>query len=165
MSKRGPALVVAGVLSAAALAVPLLAEFEGYVPVGYPDPALGVKLPTACYGATRNVVIGRRYSEAECASMLAEDAVRHGLEIAPCLPAELPIETRAAFTSFGFNVGTGGFCKSTLSRKALAGDLAGACAELSKWNKARVNGTLTVMRGLYNRRKAERALCEKGLAG
>lgn len=159
MSKRGPALAVAGVLAAAAAAVPLLSEFEGYVPVGYPDPALGVKLPTACYGATKNIVIGKRYTDEQCAAMLAEDAVRHGLEIAPCLPADLPIETRAAFTSFGFNVGANALCKSTLAVKARAGDLKGACAELSRWTKAGGKE----LPGLVRRRKAERDLCEQGL--
>lgn len=160
MSKRGPALAVAGVLAAAAAAVPLLSEFEGYVPVGYPDPALGVKLPTACYGATKNIVIGRRYTEEQCAAMLAEDAVKHGLEIASCLPAELPIETRAAFTSAGFNIGTRAFCGSSMSRKALAGDLRGACDALLLWVKAGGRE----MPGLVRRRKAERDLCLKGLA-
>jgi lysozyme len=151
---------VAGVLAAGALAVPMIAEFEGFVPVGYPDPALGVKLPTACYGATAGIVIGKRYSEQECANMLAADALRHGLEIAPCLPAELPIETRAAFTSFGFNVGTTKFCASSLSRKARAGDLPGACAELAKW----VYGGGKPMAGLIRRRQAERKLCMEGLS-
>ncbi len=160
MSKgKSIAAGVAAVMAAGALAVPLIADFEGFVPVGYPDPALGVKLPTACYGATAGIVIGRRYTEQECANMLAADAVKHGLEIAPCLPADLPIETRAAFTSFGFNVGTGAFCKSTLSRKALAGDLRGACAELSRWTKAGGRE----MAGLVRRRAAERTLCERGL--
>lgn len=150
---------VAAVMAAGALAVPMIAEFEGFVPVGYPDPALGVKLPTACYGATAGVVIGRRYTEQQCANMLAADAVKHGLEIAPCLPAEMPIETRAAFTSFGFNVGTAAFCGSTLARKARAGDLPGACAELARW----VNAGGKPMAGLIRRRNAERKLCMEGL--
>lgn len=151
---------VAAVMAAGALAVPLIAEFEGFAPVGYPDPALGVKLPTACYGATAGIVIGKRYTEQECANMLAADAVAHGLQIAPCLPAELPIETRAAFTSFGFNVGTTAFCRSTLAAKARAGDLAGACAELARW----VNAAGKPMAGLIRRRQAERKLCMEGLS-
>lgn len=155
-----PAVRVAGVLAAAALAVPTIALFEGKVNVGYPDPGpLGVTLPTACYGSTKGIVLGRRYTDEQCAEMLAADAVKHGLEISPCLPETLPIETHAAFVSFGFNVGTGAFCKSTLSRKARAGDLWGACAELSKWTMS----SGRVMRGLVRRRAAERELCEKGL--
>ncbi len=150
---------LAAVLAASSVAVGTIATFEGYVPVGYPDPALGVSLPTACYGSTKGIVIGRRYSEQECTAMLADDVVRHGLDIAPCLPAALPLETHAAFVSFGFNVGSAKFCASTLSRKARAGDLAGACAELSKW----VFAGGQRFRGLERRRAAERELCEKGL--
>lgn len=160
MSKgKSIAAGVAAVMAAGALAVPMIAEFEGFVPVGYPDPALGVKLPTACYGATTGIVIGKRYTEQECANMLAADAVSHGLQIAPCLPPELPIQTRAAFISFGFNVGTSAFCKSTLAAKARAGDLAGACAELARWTRAGGRE----MAGLIRRRQAERKLCMEGL--
>lgn len=150
---------VAGILAAAAVAIPVIATYEGSEPVGYPDPGVGVALPTACTGHTGGVVIGRRYTEAQCSAWLAEDAVKHGLDIGACLPASLPIDTHAAFISFGFNVGAAKFCSSTLSRKARAGDLAGACAELSKWTYAG-GRQLT---GLVRRRKAERALCERGL--
>lgn len=47
-------------------------------------------------------------------------------------------------------------CASTLARKANAGDMPGACAELSKWvfaNKAKLPG-------LVKRRAAEREVCE-----
>lgn len=160
MSKgKAIAAGVAGVIAAAGLAVGTIAEFEGYVPIGYPDPAHGAELPTGCFGATKGIVLGKRYTDQECAAMLAEDVVKHGIDIAPCLPAELPLETRAAFTSFAFNVGAAKFCASTLSRKARAGDLRGACAELSKW----VYAGGRKMRGLERRRKAERELCESGL--
>lgn len=152
-----PAQRVAAVLAAAAIAVPTIAAFEGTVKVGYFDP---VGIPTSCVGHTGpDAIVGRRYTDDECAAQLASDAVKHGLDIAPCLPDALPTETRAAFTSFAFNVGTGAFCKSTLSRKARAGDLAGACAELSRWTKAKGRE----LPGLVRRRAAERALCERGL--
>ncbi|WP_370551208.1 lysozyme [Comamonas sp. CMM02] len=64
--------------------------------------------------------------------------------------------------SFGFNVGEGegAFCKSTLVRKANAGDVQGACAELSRWTYA--DGKQ--LPGLVQRRAAERQMCEGGLA-
>lgn len=105
------------------------------------------------------MVIGQAYDPDTCAKWLAEDAVKHGLDIAPCLPAELPPQTRAAFTSFAFNVGSARFCSSGVSRKALAGDLPGACAELSRW----IYGGGKVLPGLVTRRATERELCEAGL--
>lgn len=153
-----PASRVAAVLAAAAVAVPTIAVWEGSKNVGYADRLAG-NLPTACFGATKGIVVGKRYTDDECMAMLAQDAVSHGLEISRCLPDELPVRTRAAFTSFAYNVGTGAFCRSTLSRKARAGDLQGACRELDKWVYA---GGKRVQ-GLANRRQAERKLCESGL--
>lgn len=149
--------IVAAVLGASAIAIPVIGTYEGTVNVGYRDP---VGIPTSCTGHTGpEVVVGRRYSDTECARQLAEDAVEHGLDIAPCLPEELAPETRGAFISFAFNVGASKFCTSTLSRKARAGDLKGACAELSKWTYAGGRE----LPGLVKRRKAERQLCELGL--
>ena len=67
---------------------------------------------------------------------------------------------RVAVVSWSYNVGTGAACRSTLVRKANAGDLYGACDELLRWNRA--GGR--VLNGLTNRRKAERAMCIRALA-
>lgn len=151
-----PAGRVAAVLAAAALVAPSVALHEGWLKVGYADP---VGIPTACAGHTGGVQIGRRYSDDECMALLGQDLVSHGLDISRCLPDTLPAETRGAFISFAFNVGAAKFCASTLARKAKAGDLPGACAELSKW----VNAGGRPLPGLVKRRAAERAFCEKGL--
>ena len=104
-------------------------------------------------------VFAKRFSDDQCAQLLAADAVKHGLDIAGCLPDELPVKTRAAFVSFAYNVGSGAFCKSTLSTKAKRGDLRGACAELSKW----VYAGKKKLPGLVKRRQHEEALCFKGI--
>lgn len=155
---KQPASLVAAVLAACALAVPVIAHFEGRPDKGYADVG-GVA--TSCYGHTGpDAVVGRPYTDDECTRQLAGDAVKHGLDIAKCLPDELPVDTRAAFTSFAFNVGAAKFCASTLAKKARAGDFAGACAQLSLW----VFAAGKQQPGLVKRRAAERALCEQGLA-
>jgi lysozyme len=159
LNPKQAAAGVAAVLAAAAIAVPLIAEREGYVPRGYPDPGVGAELPTGCWGHTGGVEIGKVYTPEQCVKWLAEDAVKHGLEIAPCLPPDLPQDTRAAFISFAFNIGSARFCSSGVSARARGGDLAGACADLSKW----VFAGKVKLPGLVTRRAAERALCEKGL--
>lgn len=151
-----PAQRVATVLSAAALATSVIAAHEGLIHVGYKDP---VGIPTACYGHTGGVQLGKPYTDAECGAFLAQDAVSHGMDIDRCITRDIPVQSRAAFTSFAFNVGPAKFCGSTMARKANAGDLKGACAELSKWTYA--GGKQ--LPGLINRRKAERALCEQGV--
>ena len=153
-----PRLVVA-VLCAAATAVPVVTLFEGYRERVYADPAPGA-YPTVCYGERVNAPLGKLYTKAQCDEMLAIALVTHGAQIAKCLPPQLPDATRAAFTSFGYNVGSTKFCGSTLARKANAGDLKGACNELPKW----IYAGGVKLPGLVRRRTAEKALCLQGLS-
>jgi lysozyme len=151
-----PAQRVAAVVSACAFAVPLIANWEGHRSIGYAD-VRGI--PTDCFGNTSAAMIGKKYTDDQCMNLLAQDAVSHGLDIDRCIKVPLPVESRAAFTSFAYNAGANAFCTSTMAKKLNAGDLRGACAELSKWTSAGGH----VVPGLVNRRAAERAACEKGL--
>lgn len=153
-----PAKRITAVLAAAAVATPVVVEFEGWATEAYNDP---VGIATACAGVTAGVVRGRAYSEGECLTMTTLAIARHAVEIVPCLPEDLPPPlTFAAFISFAYNVGASAFCTSTLARKARAGDLAGACAELPRWVYAKKKK----LNGLVSRRAAERDLCERGLS-
>jgi lysozyme len=154
-----PAQKISAVFAAAAIAAPGVVRFEGWATDAYNDP---VGIATACAGVTADVVRGRAYSEGECVAMTAAAIALHGARIVPCLADELPPpRTFAAFISFAYNVGEGAFCRSTLARKARAGDLAGACAELPRW----IYAGGRQLPGLVTRRAAERALCESGLSG
>lgn len=138
---------------AIALAVPLVAHFEGYVPWVYRDP---IGRLAACYGHDdQTMTPGKRFTAAECQAMLEEDLLKHA-EAIDCIKRPLSDGQKAAFLSFAFNVGNGAFCGSTLVRKANAGDMAGACAELSRWTLAGGKE----LPGLVRRRAAERAVCE-----
>ena len=116
-----------------------------------------------CFGETKNVRLGMKMTRAECGDLLVASLKRHEYGMRQCLrrPDDLSDKTYAAFLSFTYNVGVGAFCRSTLARKANAGDLRGACNELPKWVRA---GGIK-LRGLVNRRADERRLCLEGLAG
>lgn len=150
------AKAVAAVLAAGALATPLVVKWEGWERRPYRD-VVGV--PTACAGATRGVDGRKIYSDRECMDLLARDIVEHGMQIDHCIRVPISSETRAAFISFAYNVGAANFCGSTLARKLNAGDVRGACAELSRWTYA--GGRQ--LPGLVSRRAEERAYCERGL--
>ena len=138
---------------ALAIALPLVAHFEGYVPWVYRDP---IDRLAACYGHDdQTMTPGKRFTAAECQAMLDEDLLKHA-EAIDCIKRPLTDGQKAAFLSFAFNVGNSAFCKSTLARKANAGDMAGACAELSRWTYAGGKE----LPGLVRRRAAERAVCE-----
>ena len=86
---------------------------------------------------------------------LLADLLKHA-DALDCVKKPMTDGQKAAFLSFAFNVGTGAFCGSTLARKANAGDMRGACAELSRWTLAGGKE----MPGLVKRRAAERKVCE-----
>lgn len=151
--QRLTAKIGAGAL---ALVVPLVVTFEGYVPWVHRDP---IGRLAACYGHDdQTMTPGKRFTAAECQAMLDQDLLKHS-EALDCIKRPLTDGQKAAFLSFAFNVGNKAFCQSTLVRKANAGDLIGACAELSRW----VMAGGRELPGLVKRRAAERHLCEKGL--
>lgn len=63
-----------------------------------------------------------------------------------------------ALLSFTYNLGRAAFQRSTLRMKLNRGNYEGAADEFLKWNKARINGVLKPVKGLTNRRFAEREL-------
>ena len=150
----------AAIVAALALAVPFVGGWEGKRNDPYLDIA---KIPTVCYGETR--VEMRRYSDAECRVML-EGAVKGFMEpVAKCSPsiANRPYQLAAA-TSLAYNIGISAYCRSSADRRFDAGNIAGGCAGLKLWDKARVNGKLVSVRGLANRRAAEYRLCMTGVS-
>ena len=142
--------------AAAALAVSAVAFYEGTVQRTYRDP---IGIITACTGHTGpELQMGQTFTREQCDDMLAKDLLQHAAAL-DCIKTPLADGQKAAFLSFAFNVGNGAFCGSTLARKANAGDMRGACAELSRWTLAGGRE----LPGLVKRRAAERALCERDL--
>lgn len=140
-----------------AIAAPVVIMAEGTVKVGYKDP---IGVVTACTGHTgSDAILGKVYADAQCNAFLQSDLTKHATGIDACIQVDVPVKSQAAFTSFAFNTGTSAFCNSTMARKLNAGDLPGACAELSRWTYA--GGKQWP--GLVKRRTVERALCEEGL--
>ena len=147
---------LASVVGAATAAILLLTvpKWEGTVNEGYKDP---IGIVTACVGHTKTAELGRPYTDAECEKLLIDDLVEHAEGVKRCVKVPLTKGQLAASVSFTFNIGITKFCKSTMVKKFNAGDYAGACAELSRWTRA--DGK--VLRGLVERRKQERAICER----
>lgn len=156
---------VAGIITAAVVAaaikfaVPVTAKFEGLWLVAKVDRIGTGQPPTVCYGETEGVKVGDRYTPQECADMLAKKLPRYEAEIAKCIKVEVSPKMLAAFISFAYNVGSGGFCRSETVRKLNEGDKRGACDALLSWNRARGR----VVPGLTNRRREERKLCLEGI--
>lgn len=146
-------------VGALALAAALIVPSEGRRLDPYRDTG-GVL--TVCDGHTGGVQ-ARRYTPGECDQLLASDIRKHDSDISKCIPAGLPDRPHAAFLSFAYNVGAPTFCKSTMSKKARAGDIPGACAEISRFvfvagRDCRLKSSNCA--GIVKRREKERAMCE-----
>lgn len=129
---------------------------EGVIYRGYRD---AVGIPTKCMGDTRDVVVGRRYSIAECELSLSDALINHSRPVLGCAPI-LRGRTNQLVASirWSYNVGTGAFCR-TRAPLFNSGDFRRACLSLAKPVTARGR----VLRGLVERRRREVALCLKGL--
>lgn len=147
-----------GVTAAGAVAIALVGAWEGLRLTSYRD-VIGVW--TVCYGETRGVKPGMRFTKQQCGDMLIDGLEDFEAGMRACLrnPDAIPDKPYVAFLSLSYNIGTGAFCKSSIARKANAGDLRGACDALMLYTRA---GGREI-KGLVNRRVDERRLCLEGL--
>jgi lysozyme len=142
----------------AAAAVALVGAWEGLRTVAYKD-IVGV--PTVCFGETRGVKMGDRYTVEECRVMLGDGLREFETSMRPCLksPDAVPAKPYVAFLSLSYNIGSRAFCGSTVARRANAGDIRGACDAIMMWDRA--GGK--IVKGLVNRRADERRICLQGV--
>lgn len=147
--------------TAAALAVAIAIPAEGLRQFAYIDPP---GILTVCYGSTRDVQAGRRYGLDECRARLDQDMTEALDAVEKCNPG-LPAPVLAAFGDAVYNLGPAVACdthNSKAARLLQAGELAAACDQLPRWNKARIAGVRVELPGLTKRRAAERDLCLAG---
>jgi lysozyme len=142
------------------LAVAFVGGKEGLKTVAYRD-VVGV--PTVCFGETRGVAMGDRYTVDECKTMLGQGLVEFEQGMTACLdrPERIPDKSYVAFLSAAYNIGIKAFCHSSMQRLINAGDIRGACNALTNWTMA--GGR--VIAGLVKRRQEERSLCLQGVSG
>lgn len=142
-----------GVLAAA---MAFILSWEGMELKAYQDSA---RIWTICVGHTGDVRPGQAATRAQCQELFKTDAGRALAAVERHLRVDLPNPTRAALTSFVFNVGEGAYSRSTLLRLVNSGRLREACDQLPRW----VYADGKRLRGLERRRAAERELCLQGV--
>src|SRR5262249_45072132 len=76
-----------------------------------------------------------------------------------CIKVPVSDKEYAAYIVFSYNVGSSGACRSTSFARLNRGDHRGACDALMNWVYAQGK----VVKGLVNRRTAERKLCLEGV--
>lgn len=140
----------------------LLMQLEGFETKAYKDSA-GVW--TIGYGSTRidglPVQEGQTITQPKAAQALRSDINRFATTVAPLVTVSLTQNQIDAILIFTYNVGVGGFSKSTLLRtinakQPVTEDM------FTRWNKITKNGDLVVLPGLTSRRKKEYQLYMRG---
>lgn len=126
-------------------------EYRGtaYMPTRNDKPTLG-------FGTTEGVKLGQTITVTGALERALVDVQKFEGALKTCVIVPLHQHEYDALVNFAYNIGSSAFCNSTLVKKLNAGDYAGACAEISRWNKQ----GKAVLAGLTNRRRHERAICE-----
>ena len=109
-------------------------------------------------GHTKGVKPNDRITEGISKILFEQDLLAFKLEMLPLVKVEVTQGQFVALLSFVFNLGITSFKTSTLLKKLNQGDYVGASNEFLRWKYA--NGK--VVKGLLNRRKAEKALFDGG---
>lgn len=147
------ARIVIGALTLSASALVGIAVHEGYRGEAY-IPVKGDK-PTLGFGTTDGVKPGDRIEPVQALVRKLADVQRFEGALKQCVRVPLHQHEYDAFLSLAYNIGPGAFCGSTLVRRLNAGDYAGACAEILRWDRFRGEP----LRGLTLRRQAENRQC------
>ena len=147
------ARIVIGALTLSASALVGIAVHEGYRGEAY-TPVKG-DVPTIGFGTTAGVKPGDRIEPVQALVRKLADVQRFEGALKQCVRVPLHQHEYDAFLSLAYNIGPGAFCGSTLVRRLNAGDYAGACAEILRWDRFRGEP----LRGLTLRRQAENRQC------
>lgn len=140
----------------------LIKDFESYLkplPDGrcttYLCPA-GV--PTIGWGCTKGFKVGDVWTRDQAEEGLRRELAKSQAAVGRLVTVEITQPQFDALVSFAYNCGDGALAKSSILRKLNQGNIAGAAASFSAWNKATVKGRRVELRGLTRRRAAEKAM-------
>lgn len=132
--------------------IDLIKKFEGCVLKAYLCPA---KVLTIGYGHTgKDVVKGMVISQEKAIELLRQDLAKFETAINQAVKVQLTQSQFDALVSFTYNVGIAAFKNSTMLKFINQRHFPLAAGQFDRWVKA--NGT--VLKGLVNRRAAEKKL-------
>lgn len=97
-------------------------------------------------------------SETQAVDFMIVELKKKWKTISEYLPKGLTNNQCASLLSLAYNIGSNAFKKSTLLKLLQSNNIIGASNEFIKWNKATVDGKLTELTGLTNRRLEEKTL-------
>jgi GH24 family phage-related lysozyme (muramidase) len=113
---------------------------------------------TIGWGSTKGIRSGMKITVEEAEEKLRDDLKTAESAVKQHVSVPLSQGQYDALVSFIFNLGSGNFRSSSLLKRLNRGLYDDVPEQLLRWNKARVGGKLTVLRGLTRRRAAEAAI-------
>lgn len=147
------------------LAMDIGAHYESsgrHIGTPYVD-AVGKGRPlTVCNGITgKGVIAGKYYTVDDCKRLEAPRYIQAEMQASSHLRlwSTYNALVRASFIDMYFNLGPRNLELSTMVDRANSGDLQGACMQQLRWVSGTVNGKLTRLNGLVNRRNTTSELC------
>lgn len=145
--------------------IDLIKEFEGSENRIYNDaaglPTIGVGHLITEQDRTSGRFVNGFISDSEVDDLLREDLADVQRAVRGCVNQSLSCNQYDALISLAFNIGNTGFCNSTLVKRINEGNYQEVPNEMQRWNKARIGGTLQLLKGLTNRRISEARLFAK----
>ena len=146
-------VIVAGLVVSGAGLVGVVAweDYRGHAYIPTPG-----DVPTIGFGTTEGVKLGDTITPPVALHRALKDVQKFEGAIKRCVRVPLHQYEYDAYVMLAYNIGETAFCGSTLVKLLNAGDYAGACAQISRWDR----GPQGPLLGLTRRRAAERALCE-----
>lgn len=143
-------------------AVALIADKEQGPPPARGPALKSYKCPagkwTLGLGETDGIKPGMTCTVDQAWDMLQRDLVTRTEAVKKLLTLPANDNELGALVSLVYNIGLGNFQKSSVLRAHNRGDKSAAANAFLNFNKARINGVLTVLNGLTSRRAAESAL-------
>lgn len=110
---------------------------------------------TLGFGTTDGVKPGDTTTPTKAVARALSDVQKFEGAIKQCVTVPLTQNEYDSLISLSYNIGSGAFCRSTLVRKLNAGDYAGACLEIKRWDRFQGKP----LRGLTLRREREYLQC------
>jgi lysozyme len=135
--------------------IELIKEFEGFRSEAYKCPA-GVW--TIGYGDTIHVQEGDTITEEKADMLLRARIVNYEVAVEHHVTVPMNQNQYDALVSLCYNIGPGNFHKSSVVSFLNQGHKRKAGQSFLLWNKATVDGVLTVLPGLVKRRQREMTL-------
>lgn len=110
---------------------------EDYREEAYPDPTYGWKVPTAGFGTTGpDIKKGDKLAVIPALQRALTDATKFEGALKQCVKVPLHQAEYDVYVLFSYNVGSAGFCNSTIVKRLNAQDYVGACDAILLWNKS-----------------------------